>query len=176
MRWLVVGVTVWIAACHDSARGRGSEACREWQDALCTYAADRCGAMTREDCDAQYRGITCKSDAIASECAAEFDAARCGFAPARCDLDGVADPAPAMQACQRLFAHLCERAVECSAFESVEDCTSSEAVQAIDCSRAIAYSLRYESCYDTVQAIACGDLADELRLPPGCSDVITLSQ
>jgi hypothetical protein len=172
MRLLVVGVTVWLLGCHDTVKGRGSEACNEWQDALCTYAADRCGAMSRGDCEAQYLGVTCKSDAVANECAQEFDNARCGRADARCDLNGVADTEPAMRACTRLFDRFCERAVECAAFESQLACLSSEAVQEIDCGRAVAYRLAYETCYEQIDQLDCDELAVELKLPPSCNDVI----
>jgi hypothetical protein len=48
--------------------GRGTAACQDWQDAICDFAADRCGAISRSQCDRQYQGIECATDAKASEC------------------------------------------------------------------------------------------------------------
>src|SRR5262245_33544418 len=125
-----------LVACGGSARdtpeaGRGTAACRQWQDSVCDWAV-RCQALDREDCDAQFQGVTCKSDEVARKCAANWDDATCVSTPERCDLDTIADPAPAARACNTLTEEFCQRSTDCGITATEADCLSSESV---DCSR-----------------------------------------
>src|ERR1700748_2097031 len=169
-----VAVALCAVACsntnenHSSSQGRGSAACRAWQDAVCDYAADRCGAMTRSDCDAQYQAVTCLSDAAASSCAQNFNASACGRASASCDLDSIADPAPAARACDDLVQHFCARSVSCGVSETQDACLATPVVQGIDCTKAIAYRLAYEQCFQQVDTLDCSPL----ELPAICHDVL----
>jgi hypothetical protein len=181
MRLVFVVLTLGAIACSDAGTGdrsgdqdlgvgRGSKACRDWQDAICDYASDRCEMFSRKACDLQYQGATCKSDAVASRCAAQLDAASCGRAPESCVLDVVGDPGPAARACDGLFDAFCERSVSCGVSESNEACRAEPEVQAIDCGQAIAYRLDYERCLDETKALEC----ELLLLPEVCDNVIIL--
>jgi hypothetical protein len=171
----MVTVALCAAACthtenQSSDQGRGSAACHAWQDAVCDYAADRCGAMTRSECDSQYQAVTCQSDDAARSCADDFNTSRCGRASASCDLDAIADPAPATRACDDLVQHFCARSVSCGASETQDACLATPTVKGIDCGKAIAYRLAYEQCFQQVDTLDC----TVLELPPICSDVIIL--
>jgi hypothetical protein len=171
MRLIVVAATLCAFACTnaDPPKGRGTPACQQWQDALCDYAVG-CGAMTRKDCDAQYQGVTCKSDDVATNCADKFRQSSCGHAPTSCDLDGIADPGPAARACDQLVQRFCERSVMCGISDTQDACLMTPAVQGIDCGKAIAYRLAYEQCLEEVQTLDC----TLLQLPNVCNDVIIL--
>jgi hypothetical protein len=178
MRLLLVAVTLGIVACSnavsrgrgdsDSGVGRGTKACRDWQDAICDYAADRCHMLSRDTCDQQYQGATCKSDAAASSCATQLDKSACGRAPEGCSLTGVADPGPAARACDQLFDAFCERYISCGLFETTEACRADPSVMIVDCAKAIAYNLDYEACFEEAQALQC----DVLMRPQICRRVI----
>jgi hypothetical protein len=152
-----------------SSSGRGSAACRDWQDAICDFAADACGAIARVDCDDNYQAITCSSDEQASECANAFNEASCSAPPAACDLSDVVDPAPAQQACDDLLSRLCARVVECEMAPSEAACVE-EASAGIDCDAAVGYSLDYEGCLGAIDALAC----EAVELPDVCDDVIKI--
>src|SRR5687768_2677752 len=93
--------------------GRGSAACRDLQDALCDFAADTCRVTDRTSCDDMFRGIECKSDATASNCANALQSASCGTGAFGCDLQSVVDAAPAIARCEALVSAVCERTSEC---------------------------------------------------------------
>jgi hypothetical protein len=171
MRWIGVLTLCAVACTSDTSPGRGSSACHDWQDAICDYAADRCNAMTRAMCDSQYQAVTCKSDKQASSCADQFNDSSCGRASASCDIDGVADPAPAANACDQLVQSFCARSVACGVSDTQDDCLATPIVQGIDCTKAIAYRLAFETCIKQIETLVC---AAELDLPEICSDVIIL--
>jgi len=180
MRLGLVALAFAVVACSDAGAadrgdmdvgvGRGSKACRDWQDAICDYASDRCSMFPREACDQQYQGASCKSDAVASRCAAQLDASRCGRAPETCVLDVVGDPGPAARACDALFDTFCDRSMACGLSTSKEACLADPAVQSIDCGKAIAYRLDYEECIQQTETLDC----ELLLLPQICDDVIVL--
>ena len=171
-------VTAWLAlvvGCGggdesgDGLIGRGSVACQEWQDSVCVYLADRCHAVSRETCDEQYKGVTCKNDDAATACANMIDKAVCGTALTNCDLVDIADPAPARQACENLFSHFCSRAVECRAAASETDCLD-EMKNQIDCQNAWTYTLSYEECLSETDKLSCSNL----KMPEICQGVIKM--
>jgi hypothetical protein len=172
MRWIVVVATLCVSACtnnNSSGTGRGSVACNGWQDAICDYAVG-CGAMTRQNCTAQYQAVTCKSDDTASQCATEFRQSSCGRAPASCDIDGIADPGPAARACDQLIQGYCQRSVMCGVSDTQEACLATPTVQGIDCGKAIAFRLAFEECFQAVETLDCS----LLQLPSVCNNVIIL--
>jgi hypothetical protein len=173
MRELLTALAVVTAACTAAcggpdvpSEGRGSATCHEWQDSVCDWA-DRCSALERADCDAQFQAVTCKSDMSASKCAEDFDRAGCGAAAARCGLAEIADPAPATRACDTLMNRFCERVVACGVRESLGDCVTN-VMENVDCSLSVAYTLEYEDCLALVNEMQC----DVLVLPEVCDNVI----
>lgn len=148
--------------------GRGSAACRIWQDSVCDWA-DRCEALTRDACDEQFQAVTCRSDEQARECSRQFDAAGCTSLPPRCGLDAIADPAPAAKACAMLTSAICKRSAMCGLSESEEACLEREGV---DCSRSIAFTLDYETCIEEVEQLEC----EVLLIPEICESVIIAKQ
>lgn len=166
---VVTALAVGVAACAGSdvpSEGRGSEACRRWQNSVCEWA-DRCQALERTECDEQFQAVTCKADSSAVKCADDFDQASCGAAAVRCGIDEIADPAPAARACDALMNTFCERVVTCGARETVADCVTNVMAN-VDCSRSVAYTLEYEDCLARVGEMQC----DILVLPEICDNVI----
>jgi hypothetical protein len=174
MRFVVLAVAM-LVACRDSdpmsspSQGRGTQACRDWQDAICAYAT-HCGAATREECDKQYEGVTCKSDSIAESCQKIFENSACGRAAASCDLNGVADPGPAARACDALIERFCDQGVTCGVWNTQEDCRADPSVAPIDCGHAIAYGLDYEACLAEIPSLDC----TLFQLPALCENVIVM--
>lgn len=170
MRELWGAIAVALVACgggrETPTEGRGTAACRIWQDSVCDWA-DRCEALTREDCDGQFQGVICRSDDMANQCAREFDGAKCQTVPPRCGLDAIADPTPAAKACDALTSLICKRSVECNKSTSEAECLAAEP-EPIDCSRSIAFKLDYETCLDQVEKVDCG----VWMLPEICHSVI----
>lgn len=172
MRELWGAFFVALVACgggrETPTEGRGSAACRIWQDSVCDWA-DRCEALPRDACDEQFQAVTCRSDDTANECSRQFDAASCQIVPARCGLDAIADPAPAARACAALTSAICKRSAMCGLSQSEEDCLKREMV---DCSRSVAFTLDYETCIDEVEKLECGVFV----IPEICESVIIARQ
>jgi hypothetical protein len=154
---------------NDSGPGRGSAACQDWQDAVCDFAVGECRRLDRATCDDNYKSVTCNSDARASECSNALNSATCTSPPASCDLTDLADPAPAQQACDQLLTRLCGHVVECGMIADVAACRQ-QVNAGIDCTRAVAHSVRFEDCLDAVETLSCMIVA----LPDICDDVIKL--
>ncbi|HKP58954.1 MAG TPA: hypothetical protein VJV78_19670 [Polyangiales bacterium] len=134
------------------ADGRGTEACRLWQDSVCDWA-ERCQPeIGRKACDEQFQGVTCKSDEIAGKCMASIDSAGCDGIPDRCGPDEIADPAPAVHACEMIPARFCARAVECGISATQQDCLR---VEKQDCSGAFSFTLDYEDCLMQIDDLDC---------------------
>jgi hypothetical protein len=157
MREIWGAFAVALVACGGGGRetpveGRGSAACRNWQDSVCDWAS-RCNpTLSRDSCDSQFQAVTCKSDSRASECTNEFDGAGCNTVPDRCDLDAIADPTPATKACDELTGLLCQHSVDCGMATTREDCLKG---RPFDCSRSVAYTLDYEACIDELGDLDC---------------------
>jgi hypothetical protein len=169
MRRLWGAFVVALVACGGGrdtpTEGRGTAACRIWQDSVCDWAI-RCEAqITREACDDQFQGVTCRSDAMANTCSKQFDSAGCQSLPPNCGMDEVADPAPAAKACDNLTGLICKRSVTCGLFESEEACFNESK---IDCSLSIAFTLDYEACIADVEKQEC----DVMVVPQICDSVI----
>jgi hypothetical protein len=177
MRSVVLVMASLSVACADSGsderspNGRGTEACRIWQDAACDHFADECDAIERATCDAQYQSVTCRSDAVAKSCTKKLQSADCGEATVECLIDGVADPAPAMQACETLVEKFCELTSMCN-MSSMDSCVATSSMQ-IDCDKAIGYRLDFDQCLDALAQAACDP---KPSLPKFCHDVILVHQ
>jgi hypothetical protein len=148
-------------------QGRGTEACRIWQDAICDHFADECNVVDRKQCDRQYQSVTCRSDDIADRCADMLKSADCGEARQDCLIDGVANPEPAQAACDSLVDTYCERSTACGVSDNKEKCKTTSSMLA-QCGKAVGYQLSYESCLEEIPNIDCS----VLQLPEPCSDVI----
>ena len=147
--------------------GRGSEACRIWQDAVCDHFADECGAVDRGVCDQQYQSVTCRSDQVADRCTDMLRSADCGEAKQECLIDGVANPEPAQAACDSLVESFCERSTMCGVSASMQSCLDSSSML-VQCGRAVGYQLTFETCLEEIPSIDC----EVLQLPAPCDDVI----
>lgn len=156
------------------AVGRGTAACRDFQDASCDFASDRCGAIARGTCDATFRGIQCASDERASACANALNQAACGTQAPECALDIVVDRAAATAACQTLTQAFCDHNAMCGGAPASE-CTATAAAMGVDCSQALSIDLRYEMCLEALDMLSCGSPTPSvcnqvvLVLPPGAS-------
>lgn len=169
---LLAAVSVFVLnACggdDDGPVGRGSAACQDWQDAICSFSAE-CGGLPRAQCLAQYQGVTCNSDSEASRCSNLFNRGCSGITESEfvaCDIEAIANPAPARQGCHDLIDHYCARAVTCSS-STLDQCVAQQNAS-IDCEAAIALTLDFEDCIADVDALVCPDTA----LPDSCSGVL----
>jgi len=173
MRLHALATTLLLLGCSASApdqradQGRGSEACRIWQDAVCDHFADECDAVDRSVCDEQYQSVTCRSDEVARSCTRMLRGADCGEARPDCLIDGVANPEPAQAACDSLVESFCERSTVCGVSTSKQSCLDSSS-NLIQCGRAVGYQLSFESCLEEIPNIDCSIL----QLPEPCDDVI----
>jgi hypothetical protein len=149
--------------------GRGSAACQAWQKAICDYIVLDCSAISEKECVENYYGVTCKSDATAQSCAAALANASCNAPPSGCDLFDMADPAPAVAACNAFVDTACQHIVGCSS-QTLDACHA-EASANLDCSAALAYTPSYETCLSDIPAQAC----DAPDAPASCEGVIRLN-
>jgi len=166
----------WIAlvmGCSDDpgpagTKGRGSAACNEWQSAYCGYAS-KCQPSSANSACEQIKGVSCKSDTEANQCAAAINGASCTAPPpAGGDVGSIAEPTPAKKMCEDFKAAFCKRLDECDP-GSLATCL--EAVKATpDCEKAIAVTLAYETCMSEIPKIVCTAPA----LPDVCKGVLLL--
>lgn len=141
---------------NDKPQGRGTDACRDFQDAACDFGADRCMRIDRKTCDATFGGIECSSDELASGCANALNDAVCGQLPAACPVQQIVDPRPAIARCNTLLDRLCGYLVRCGGQASVEVCrTQATSMLGIDCAQALSATLNYEPCLDALEGLAC---------------------
>lgn len=154
---------------ESEARGRGSAACREWQDALCDWAADQCDGMSRATCDRQAQGVECASDADAEACTATLRAAPCDEPATECGVLAMADREPAEQACEEYAQVVCAAEERCGmAVASV--CTETM-IDQLRCSSAYGVALDYEACIHLLQIRECTD-----PLPAICDTVLLVEE
>ena len=171
--WAILAIASLSSACSSSSngstyvrpKGRGSAACQAWQKAICDYATLDCKSnLTEQDCVNEYYGITCLSDTTAQSCATALDSATCTVMPANCNLQDIADPAPAIAACNGFIETACNASVACGA--STHDQCITEFQSALDCSTVNSLGLSYESCMSDVAKLSCN--AD---LPASCQGI-----
>jgi hypothetical protein len=167
---MVVLAAVGCKGGNDGAadRGRGTDACRDFQDAACDFAADHCHAIGRGECDAMFQGIECKSDELATTCANNLNAASCSSPVPNCNLSQIADPQPAIDRCKTFVEHFCKRAIDCGQIANMASCDSQTAALGVECSQAISAELDYEDCLAEVDSLSC----DAPRVPAKCMGVI----
>lgn len=147
--------------------GRGSTACQDWQRAFCDLAAVECASTTEAKCVDTYYSITCNSDEKAQACATALDNATCATGlPAGCNIPDLADPAPAIKACNDLLDTLCNKENECGA-ATVDACKTKLSAD-LNCATAIGYTPGYDTCMTELPKLSCS-AAD---LPASCTDVI----
>lgn len=147
--------------------GRGSAACRDWQDALCDFVSQQCGGLSRALCDEQYQGVSCLSDATATACSNAFNSSSCASPPASCDIADIADPAPAQQACREFIDHLCASGIRCGQYATDAECQADTTSGGLDCETIAVFKLSYETCLEEIDALSCTAVA----LPASCNDV-----
>ncbi len=176
MRAYLVGLFVCGAAMgcvsggDDDAPGRGSAACRDWQDAICDVLQEcGSGAITRAQCDNQYQGAVCRDDDDASACSNLFNDATCGSITEAefnsCDFRVIADPIPARAACEEFNETYCVRALECG---MVSDEATCRATSGLDCSAVVIHTLVFEQCLREMRTLSCDD---GTPLPEACESV-----
>jgi hypothetical protein len=142
-----------------------TDGCHEWQRAVCDWT-ERCGGDAVR-CREQAPAISCLCDAHAYRCSTDIDAAACSDAPPNCDLAQIADPEPAIAACNVLLAAVCDRAEECQA--STREGCMTETSATLDCTLAVAVMPQYEQCLGEISQLSC-----DLETPVSCQRVILL--
>ena len=149
--------------------GRGSAACNEWQSAYCGLLV-KCQSPNANALCEQVRGISCKSDTDATQCADLINATGCAAPPAVCDVGGIADPAPAKKACEDFNAAFCERFDECQP-GSLATCLA-EVKMSLNCDTIIGISAGFEACMSQIPQMACSNP----MLPEVCRGVLLAGQ
>jgi hypothetical protein len=133
--------------------GRGSTACQRWQTAACKFVVG-CGLLSQSRCDENYKGIACKSDAQASDCAVKFGSATCASAPAACDISDLVDTAPAIASCNQYLDAICKTTTRCSPTTTATACHAEVAAQ-VDCSKAAGLSTSFDTCLRELDTASC---------------------
>ena len=139
-----------------SVRGRGSEVCNHWQSAICAYSA-KCGGLQRAECDEQAKAVTCSSDQLAGDCEQALRPGDCSNPPLGCDLRDLADPAPAVAACEQYMNTVCAADERCGG-PPVADCVAGLQTR-FNCSASLGYKLSFEPCIRALETHECGAAA-----------------
>ena len=82
-------------------------------------------------------------------------------------MSDMADPAPAIQACNQLISTLCTKWSTCPGGVPVDQCVATES-STVNCSAAIGYTLGYEKCMADIQANDCNTAS----FPATCDGVV----
>ncbi len=150
--------------------GRGSEACQDWQYAICKFMINKCGVPSerRKQCEDQYGSFECISDQTASSCVESFEtASSCDEKLLQqCDWTKIADTQAAIDGCDVLNEAQCEYAIRCDTRMAMEECMD-EIESTNDCSTAIGLSASYEECLSAIQDLSCGEPS-----PPACTRAV----
>jgi hypothetical protein len=146
----------------DTAR---SPACLDLLDAECDYHADKCGEMSRAQCDDIFGSLFCESDATASACSAVLRPASCGETPQACL--GIADRDRAQAVCSDLMGVFCAEIEKCAGTDSAS-CRAQ--LEAQVCSTAIGVRQDVDTCVAAVP----GGCSPEgtFTTPPACQGVV----
>ena len=150
-------------------KGRGTPACNQWQTAVCAFAS-KCNPSFAPMCQDQANGIACISDMKATDCATALNAASCMMPPAGCDLKDLADPAPAMAACNQFIDEVCNAMIRCDPTVMSATCHQQTAAQ-IDCTKVIGVKLSFEQCISELKSLAC----TATMAPMSCSGALLLA-
>ena len=134
-------------------KGRGTPACNQWQTAVCAFGT-KCNSPIGAACQDQANAISCISDMKATDCANSLNAATCTAPPSGCDLRDLADPAPAIAACNQLIDEGCAAIVRCDSTVTSAACHTQYAAM-IDCATMIGVKLTFEQCIAEVKALTC---------------------
>ncbi len=106
----------------------------------------------------------------ATDCATALNAASCMMPPAGCDLKDLADPAPAMAACNQFIDEVCNAMIRCDPTVMSATCHQQTAAQ-IDCTKVIGAKLSFEQCISDLKSIAC----TATTAPMSCSGALLLA-
>jgi len=126
-----------------------------------------CGSPNASSCPEQANAITCASDAKANSCANTITNSPCTTPPVGCDVRDVADPAPAVAACNQFLDEVCAWNTRCDPSTTAEACRA-QLVTTVDCTKVIGFKLGFEQCMTEVKALACGTM----MLPAVCDGVL----
>lgn len=161
--------------CALPANARGTDACHAWQKAICNYAG-KCGTIAQCSCIEQAQSITCVSDDEATRCTQALASASCTATAdlSGCDLAAMADPAPAVMACQDYVTAACSADERCGG-DSASDCEANSmgiGSDQIDCTKAIGAQPSLDDCINELGTLACSAAS----LPKSCENALLLSQ
>jgi len=151
------------------ALGRGTAACREWQDALCDWAADQCAGMSRSACDRQAQAVACSSDAEARACTVILREASCDEPETECGVLAMADRDPAVQACEEYAEVVCAAEERCGT--SVASSCTGPLIGQLRCADAYGVTLDYEACLYRLETLGCTD-----AFPSICDTVVLVEE
>jgi hypothetical protein len=147
-------------------KGRGTPACNQWQIAVCAFAS-KCNPPFAPMCQDQANAIACTSDMKATDCATALNAASCTAPPTGCDLKDLADPAPAMAACNQFIDEVCNAQIRCDPTVTSAACHQQLATQ-VDCTKMIGVKLTFEQCISDLKSVAC----TATMAPASCSGAL----
>jgi hypothetical protein len=161
-------------SCPAPANARGSDACHAWQSAICNWAG-KCNTLDKCTCVDQASAITCVSDDEATRCAQVLASASCSATSdlTGCDLTEMADPAPAMAACQAYITAVCTTAERCGGGPASDCVTSTMGTGSnqLDCTRAVGAKPSLDQCLSELQNLSCSASA----LPASCKNALLLT-
>jgi|LSQX01.2.fsa_nt_gb hypothetical protein len=155
---------------REEHRGRGSEACQDWQYAACTFWVSKCqnfAFQSLSDCLDLYAAHSCRSDVAATDCVARYETAECSQVPAGCSRSEMTDRASVVANCEAWLEAICENNVACGHYPSVAACLD-EAVDYFDCTRFVGTYMKFEGCIDEIRQLPC-----DARMSVDCRYVFT---
>ncbi|GEM_PF-1718690 len=149
----------------DWTAGRGSDACRQWQEAFCTSLTE-CGLTELSQCASQVQTVTCASNQTAADCAAAIEASGCSGVPTGCGSTDIADRGWAREACTDYLTAICTHDAGCGSTVAVADCVANMQDDS-NCEQAIGVKLNYEDCLARINSAACS-----ATMPTECRSLI----
>ncbi len=129
--------------------------CNDWKVSYCN-AVDRCSFDSRDECEWDVGFMYCAEGAPAASCAAKIDAADCDSMPDDCGPEALADRTFPRQACERIYAAICEWSFFCGGELSVDSCLASLDTGA-PCSQFTAALHVVDECVNAYQVLACDE-------------------
>ena len=144
-----------------------SQACLQYQAALCDYESDRCGNLSRSACEDTASSLYCADDQTVRACVDALRMASCGDELAACA--SVVDREPAIYICNRLIGKVCTKRAACG-LGTRESC---ELQMNMDtpCAQALGIGRTVDGCMLRLDQVTCGQL-ETWSLPADCTGVV----
>jgi hypothetical protein len=159
---------VTFVACGGSDEALG-DACDHYKRTFCEWV-ESCNLLLQPGaCQEAAESIACREDVSEAErCTQAIERASCSNPPERCNLADIADPAPAIAACEAFVTEVCRALARCGSEQPLGECES-DAMHSLDCTQAIGVKAGYDACLADLPQASCDEIA-----PSSCERVLTI--